>query len=73
MIITKSVVLAAKSFARSYSQQPALGGLIEQEPCMVWEARVVEDGGYPNPSQEILWTLEKQRKWFMDLPPPPFL
>lgn len=33
---------------------------------------MVEDGGYPNPSQEILWTLEKQRKWFTDLPHPPF-
>lgn len=32
----------------------------------------MEDGGYPNSSQEILWTLEKQRKWFIDLPPPFF-
>lgn len=43
------------------------GGLIEQEPCMALEAGV-GNGGYPNPSQEILWTLEKQRKWFIDLP-----
>lgn len=53
-------------FASIHYLKPALARL-EYQSFAVMQGTGVESGGNPSCSQEVLWTLEKQRKWFVYL------